>query len=123
MRALTRVLRDLLVAAGVAGSALSAFAQTATALPVGGATASALPASGPGAENSAARLEQLRNAMIDQALDAPVHISSNAWLDESGRLRHVSRFFSEVRARAAADLIVSAESAAQARATAAVAGG
>jgi len=123
MRALTRVLRDLLVAAGVAGSALSAFAQTATALPVGGATASAPPASGPGAENSAARLEQLRNAMIDQALDAPVHISSNAWLDESGRLRHVSRFFSEVRARAAADLIVSAESAAQARATAAVAGG
>lgn len=114
MMALTRVLRDSLVAAGVAGSAISALAQTATALPVG--------VGGHSAESSAARLEQLRNAMIDQALDAPVHISSNAWLDESGRLRHVSRFFSEVRARAAADLIVSAESAAQARATAAIAG-
>ena len=115
MSAPTRVLRVLLLAAGVAGSALPALAQTAAALPVG--------VGGHSAESSAARLEQLRNAMIDQALDAPVHISSNAWLDESGRLRHVSRFFSEVRARAAADLIVSAESAAQARATAAVAGG
>ncbi len=122
MNALTRVLRDLLVTAGFTGSALSALAQTAPELPVGVGTPSVIPALGPGAESSAARLEQLRNAMIDQALDAPVRISSNAWLDESGRLRHVSRFFSEVRARAAADLIVSSESASQARATAAIAG-
>ena len=89
-----------------AGFALSAWGQ--------------MPAqqSGQTVEASSSRLETLRNAMIDQALDSPVHITSSAWLDESGRLRHVSRFFSEVRARAAADLIVSSESVAEAKAVA-----
>jgi hypothetical protein len=115
-------LRDLLVAAGLGIPAFPSLAQVGTALPGEMGAPSVVPATVPSAESSAARLEQLRHAMIDQALDAPVHISSNAWLDESGRLRHVSRFFSEVRARAAADLITSSESAAQARATAATAG-
>lgn len=122
MRAQVRLLRDLLVTAGIGFPAFSALAQPGTALPGGLGAPSVAPAPGSSAENSAARLEQLRHAMIDQALDAPVHISSNAWLDESGRLRHVSRFFSEVRARAAADLIAGSESAAQARATASTAG-
>ena len=118
-----RLLRDLLVVSGVGLSSLSALAQMPAASAGGAGSPGVAPPAGTGAEDSAARLEQLRHAMIDQALDAPVHISSNAWLDESGRLRHVSRFFSEVRARAAADLIASSESAAQARATAAIAGG
>ena len=58
---------------------------------------------------SASRLESLRNSLIDQALAAPVRVSSSAWIDESGRMRHVSRFLSEVRARSAADLAFSAE--------------
>ena len=121
MSASVRLLRDLLVVGGVGLSSLSALAQMPAALAGGAGSPGVAPSAGTGAEDSAARLEQLRHAMIDQALDAPVHISSNAWLDESGRLRHVSRFFSEVRARAAADLIASSESAAQARATAAIA--
>ena len=59
-------------------------------------------------QRGADRLERLRNALIDQAMDAPVRVTSSAWLDESGQLRHVSRFFSEVRARAAADALFQA---------------
>ncbi len=116
MKALAVTIRAFWVAVGLCCSAVSAVAQSQPAS-VSGSVAVA-PVAG---DNSASRLEALRNAMIDQALDAPVQISSNAWLDESGRLRHVSRFFSEVRARAAADLIASSESAAEARATAALA--
>jgi hypothetical protein len=97
----------ILVSAGLLGLALTGLAQ---------GPARQGDDSG---ETSASRLEVLRNAMIDQALDSPVHITSNAWMDETGRLRHVSRFFTEVRARAAADLITSSSSAAEAKATAA----
>jgi hypothetical protein len=96
-----------ILSAGLIGIALSGWAQG----PVRQGDESG--------ESSTTRLETLRNAMIDQALDSPVRITSNAWLDESGRLRHVSRFFTEVRARAAADLIVTSESVAEAKATAA----
>jgi len=116
MRALTLTIRACGVAIALGCSAISAVAQTQPASAPG-----SVPANPVGVDGSASRLETLRNALIDQALDAPVQISSNAWLDESGRLRHVSRFFSEVRARAAADLIASSESAAEARATAVVA--
>ncbi|MFM7568692.1 MAG: hypothetical protein ACKO8O_08350, partial [Betaproteobacteria bacterium] len=112
MRALALTIRACWVAIGLGCSAISAVAQTQPASAPG-----SVPANPMGVDGSASRLETLRNALIDQALDAPVQISSNAWLDESGRLRHVSRFFSEVRARAAADLIASSESAAEARAT------
>jgi len=115
MRALTLTIRACGVAIALGCSAISAVAQTQPASAPGSG-----PANPVGVDGSASRLETLRNALIDQALDAPVQISSNAWLDESGRLRHVSRFFSEVRARAVADLIVSSESAAEARATAVV---
>lgn len=116
MRALATTIRSCWVALCLGCSVVSAVAQSQPE------SAAGSTAGGPaGADSSASRLEALRHAMIDQALDAPVQISSNAWLDESGRLRHVSRFFSEVRARAAADLIASSESAAEARATAALA--
>lgn len=55
-------------------------------------------------ESSFSRTEQLRQALIDEALEAPLRVSSSAWLDESGRLRHVTRFYSDLRKRALAGL-------------------
>ncbi len=54
-------------------------------------------------ETAQARAEKVRNALIDRALAAPSHVTSSAWLDESGQLRHVTRIYSEMRARATAD--------------------
>jgi hypothetical protein len=54
-------------------------------------------------ETAEARAEKVRNALIDRALASPAHVTSSAWLDESGQLRHVTRIFSEMRARAMAD--------------------
>ena len=126
--------RCLFLGAGVC-AAVSAFAQSGPTPELSaakGAASSArapvgnAPAAGPEVRQESpalagagsTRLESLRNAMVDRALESPVRVTSSAWLDESGRLRHVSRFFSEVRARAAAELIADAESAADARALA-----
>jgi len=122
MESLAPLFGKILVVGGAGLSALTGAAQISPVPNAGPAPTSVVAGSGAGAESSAARLEQLRHALIDQALDAPVHVTANAWLDESGRLRHVSRFFSEVRARAASELIASSDSAAEARATAVVAG-
>lgn len=122
MGSLVRLFGKALFGSAAGLGALTGVAQPPHVPGAGSAPATIVAGSEAGAETSAARLEQLRHALIDQALDAPVRVTANAWLDESGRLRHVSRFFSEVRARAASDLIASSESAAEARATAAVAG-
>lgn len=91
--------------------ALASILAAAFSLPVSWAQA---PAQTAGDADGAIRLERFRNALIDQALDAPVRVTSSAWLDESGQLRHVSRFFSEVRARAAADALFQAGAAGEA---------
>jgi len=54
-------------------------------------------------ETADARAEKVRNALIDRAMASPAHVTSSAWLDESGQLRHVTRIYSEMRARATAD--------------------
>jgi hypothetical protein len=54
-------------------------------------------------ETAESRAEKVRNALIDRAFSSPAHVTSSAWLDESGQLRHVTRIYSELRARAAAD--------------------
>ena len=122
MESLVRLFGKALFVGAAGLCALTGAAQAPHVPGAGAAPANSAAGSDAGAETSAARLEQLRHALIDQALDAPVRVTANAWLDESGRLRHVSRFFSEVRARAASDLIASSESAAEARSTAAVGG-
>jgi len=50
------------------------------------------------------RIERIRESLVDRAMDAPVRVTSNAWVDESGQFRHVTRLFSDIRARALADL-------------------
>jgi hypothetical protein len=106
--------RSLVLSALLGCASLPASAQQTTLEGRSGVVAQAEPqAAGAGAEQGMARLERLRNALIDQALDAPVRVTSNAWLDESGQLRHVSRFFSEVRSRAAADALFQAAGASQ----------
>ncbi len=56
------------------------------------------------ASASTTRLERIRESLVDRALEAPVRVTSNAWVDESGQFRHVTRLFSDLRARALADL-------------------
>lgn len=55
-------------------------------------------------ETSASRLERVRNALIDEAMESPVRVSSSAWLDESGQYRHVTRLYSDLRRRALTEL-------------------
>ena len=66
-----------------------------------GPAAPAQPAVRQGTES---RLERIRDALVDQAMQAPVHVRSNAWVDEDGQFRHVTRMYSDLRARALAEL-------------------
>ncbi len=61
-------------------------------------------AAAPPAETSATRLERIRNALIDEALQSPVRVSSSAWVDESGQYRQVTRLYSDLRRRALKEL-------------------
>ncbi|MEN9775337.1 MAG: hypothetical protein RL322_2407 [Pseudomonadota bacterium] len=65
------------------------------------------PAEGP--SRSESRVDRIRDRLVDRAIEAPVRISSNAWLDESGQFRHVTRLYSEIRSRALADLGVESD--------------
>lgn len=46
-----------------------------------------------------ARLESLRNALVDKALKAPTRVRSAAWVDESGRLRENTQIDSDIKLR------------------------
>lgn len=62
---------------------------------------SALGADGAGnaAASAEQRLEALRHALIDRAMQAPSRIKSSAWIDESGRLQESTRITSEMQVR------------------------
>lgn len=101
--------RPIMRYAAAVSLALCVFAVGAQTMQQGASRDAAVPTQGSVTEQRGEeRLERLRNALIDQAFDAPVRVTSSAWLDESGQLRHVSRFFSEVRARAASDALFQA---------------
>ena len=51
------------------------------------------------APESERRLEALRNALINRALQAPTQIQSAAWIDESGRLQESTRITSDMKIR------------------------
>ena len=48
---------------------------------------------------ASARLESLRNALVDKALKAPTRVRSAAWVDESGRLRENTQIDSDIKLR------------------------
>jgi len=48
---------------------------------------------------ASARLESLRNALVDKALKAPTRVRSAAWVDESGRLRESTQIDSDIKLR------------------------
>ena len=68
-----------------------------------GLAAAALPSWCAGEEQaqagSNARLESLRNALVDKALKAPTRVRSAAWVDESGRLRENTQIDSDIKLR------------------------
>lgn len=49
--------------------------------------------------NAEARLEALRNALIDKALKGPTRIRTSAWIDESGVLRENVQIHSDIKLR------------------------
>jgi len=51
------------------------------------------------APDSERRIEALRNALINRALQAPTQIQSAAWIDESGRLQENTRITSDMKVR------------------------
>ena len=51
------------------------------------------------APDSERRLEALRNALINRAMQAPTQIKSAAWVDESGRLQESTRITSDMKIR------------------------
>jgi len=49
--------------------------------------------------HSEQRIEALRNALINRALQAPTRIKSSAWIDQSGRLQESTRITSDMTVR------------------------
>lgn len=94
--------RSLLRAAWSAAIAVSLF-------PLSGATLAQAPAPPEPPQktaqeagtlpNAEARLEALRNALIDKALKGPTRIRTSAWIDESGVLRENVQIHSDIKLR------------------------
>ncbi len=49
--------------------------------------------------HSEQRIEALRNALINRAMQAPTRIKSSAWIDQSGRLQESTRITSDMTVR------------------------
>ena len=49
--------------------------------------------------HSEQRIEALRNALINRAMQAPTRIKSSAWIDQSGRLQESTRITSDMKVR------------------------
>lgn len=67
-----------------------ALASAASAADVGGNEA---------AENTEARIEAIRNALLNRALQSEVRVRGMSWVDESGRLREHTLITSDLKVR------------------------
>jgi hypothetical protein len=54
---------------------------------------------GSASAHSEQRIEALRNALINRAMQAPTRIKSSAWIDQSGRLQESTRITSDMTVR------------------------
>ena len=51
------------------------------------------------AENVEERIEAIRNALVNRALQSKVHVRGVSWIDESGRLREHTLITSDLKVR------------------------